>query len=44
MVRTSAFLARGAPVLASGQVLCHAGLPLPALRAGEIAAFILEVA
>ena len=36
------FLARGEVVRARGQVLAHAGLPLPTQRAGEIVAFILE--
>jgi alpha-galactosidase len=35
------FLARGEPVSAPGMVLQQSGLPLPALRAGEIAAFVL---
>ncbi len=37
----SPFLAKGEPLVATGALLAHAGLPLPILRAGEIAAFLL---
>jgi alpha-galactosidase len=33
---------RGEPVVAEGRMLAHAGLPLPVLRAGDIAAFLAE--
>ncbi|MDP9103144.1 MAG: alpha-galactosidase, partial [Pseudomonadota bacterium] len=35
-------LARGEPIRATGQMLRTIGLPLPVLRAGEIAVFLLE--
>jgi alpha-galactosidase len=37
----SLFLAKGEPLVATGALLIHVGLPLPLLRAGEIAAFLL---
>ncbi len=37
----SPFLAKGEPLVADGSLLLHAGLPLPILRAGEIAAILL---
>ena len=35
-------LAKGEPIRATGQMLRTIGLPLPVLRAGEIAVFLLE--
>ena len=37
----SPFLSRGEPIFATGALLAHVGLPLPILRAGDIAAFLL---
>ena len=41
---SSLFLATGEALVAGGVLLIHVGLPLPILRAGEIAAFLLTPA